>query len=367
MIDFFSFWFGILVTINFVVLYRCSSKIRVALAVVTVLISFTLIFNNYYYSTSIANETIKFSSVWYFISLWNLGSVLFDSKLKRRLKFDESELYRYHIENVERFLDDTKHLYRTGEINETLKQQVLCDLIEKNQKNLSSYIKMQNKGWKFLPKVYKNTYESFALNFLKPLYNMSKGPESIPERIALNLRFELDNHYDVQQNVSQFTFNNFYNTYKDTAVQNTSNTSERIIVYGENLKDVYTKKNIMYNGSKISLIEWVLEWHKTNNEKLYLVSLDKAKELLNRKKSDDLSYPDLGFDYSINYKLASTDDILVVKNNLASKKQKDLGIINTADCYELSLTKEPKYKEFYDELKNEGKELKEDTMAELCS
>ena len=159
-----SFLFATLLIINFWILYRCSSKIRIALAAITIGIVIFLFANSHFNSELISNDIIKFSNVWSLVALWNLLSVLFDFQLKRRLKFDESELYKYHIDLIENFLDVETRLYKDFPNNLSLTD---CGLISNNQKNLASYIKLKNNQNKLLTTVYKNSYESFAKNILK--------------------------------------------------------------------------------------------------------------------------------------------------------------------------------------------------------
>lgn len=364
MTETYSIIFGVLIALNFVLLYRSTKKIRQWLAITTAFVALFFFINNFMTTKVLTDGIIKFSFIWYVISVWNFLSVLFDSKIKRRLKFDENELYKYHIESVEDFLDSDKKIYGKEKKHEHLEE---CDIVEINQKNLSAYIRMRNKDWRFLPLVYKNSYESFALNFLKPLYNMSRRSESIPERIAFNLRSALDEYYDVQLNVSHFSFEDFYDTNKNAKPSNSANKSERIMVFSENLKDVFENKNIHLNGTNVSLIEWIVNWHKQNQELLWVLNFDRAQEILQEEKKADLSYPIHSFDFSINYKLAKPSEVLTIINNLNLKEQRDLGIINEVDCYQLSLTKDPKYKSFYDKLKVNSEELNENTISLLCN
>ena len=65
----------------------------------------------------------------------------------------------------------------------------------------------------------------------------SETSQSIPEQIAKNLRDELDKIYDVHLNLSNFKLLEFYEFYKDTVVTNTTNNSERILIYNENFSN----------------------------------------------------------------------------------------------------------------------------------
>lgn len=355
---------GILIILNYLILYKANKRIRITMSISTLCVSILIFGGRFLFTYS--HIISFFSTIWLVIGLGNTISLIWDSSIKRRLKFDQSPLYNFHVKLIEDYLSSHEVYKAKGLINSNYGDYKITNY---NQANLSSYIKLLNKSpeLEILPSVYEKTYQNISENILNPICQLlnETNKSLIPERIALHIKLLLEEKFCYQLNVSEFSFKQFYLTNYD---QDQDSCKERIFVYTENLTKNYKKKMIYVpdENKHISLIEWIFIWHARFNIDLYMIKRSEADKIFNKLKTKDFNFPRKTYDFSVNYREKDKKLIVVINYMREKIKDKDIGVVKTP-CYELSLSQDDQYKKLYLALKDKSIKLTDENFESYAS
>jgi len=182
-----------------------------------------------------------------------------------------------------------------------------------NHENFQRYLLLRystkySKINELLAKVYKNIYKSFSENYLKQLYKLqSEIRITVPVKIALELRSEANNEYDKQLNISNLSFEKFYNEYLISSEQK-NYTSERIFIIDSNIEKI----NIGLI-KKMSKYKEVKDNHTKNNVLMYCISKVKAEDIKTKYNNSVCATTSLDFSINID-KDGSEENTFIIVN-----------------------------------------------------
>lgn len=354
-------FFTIGIIINFYLLYRSNSKIRIGLAVVTALVSLVFIVNIHFEWMEITKSGLLLSVIWYIISTWNIISVFFDKNLKKRLKIENIDLSKHHINEIVNFLAINNHTYRSNFLKNN--DLIVEPFLEQNQKNLSKLIKLKNQKHNILSKLYEESYSQFSDVFLENIYLLRKEKRMLPSKIALFLGKAFDKKFEIQLNTSNYNLKDFYDQYStENDMSNSSNTSKRIILIEskDNLdtsaKDKIEGLNFIFKSTEfISYFLWIYEWHKQNRDELYFVLRADANAILEQVNTNHIQNPVESLDFSINYDSTSIDEQLIIVNHINESTDINIGLVKEKTRgVKLEITNSPTYLECFNQLLNKA-------------